>query len=590
MAIMKAYVIIGAKLGPLRKALAKMRKMVSRAIAALESAFKKMATTALRYSKYIAAAYIAMGVASTKFAMDAEESENLFDVSMGKMADSTRRWSEELSKALFLNTYAVRKTTGVFNVMLVSMGIGTEKARDMSQSLAKLAYDMASFYNIPNEEAFVKLQAGITGLVKPLKRIGIIVMEETIKEYAYATGLIKVGEQLTQKQKVLARYGVIMQQTTMAQGDLLRTISSTTNVLRTLRAVVKMLAIDYGNILLPAVTKVMLKMRAWLMENREGILKFGASLHHAIGAAAKVLTVFIQPMLDGLENLGRKFSSFATESKLEDAIWAVGEWVDRIWGRIKLLYTMITNLWKDDAIGDTIKQALINALAHIIRWGKQIWILFKGLGRSVAHEFAVAFAEEFAKFTARSLKTPSLYGSPLTKLAKIGMGGFALDMLKTAKADKPPGLGELLTQAAEVPEYPIPMPRKFINGINKFSEAAELFDKATREKWLQIRQEAKDARYIKEAIDFSGVRRPGAISGGGAAGGAAGGKFGFSSIRSSWANMVSSMQSDPTVVAVNETTRAIKDQTQNQKMREVNANAKRERMIAAMERVGTYGA
>lgn len=37
-----------------------------------------------------------------------------------------------------------------------------------------LAHDMASFYNLPFEEAFTKLQAGITSDIEPLRRLGIM--------------------------------------------------------------------------------------------------------------------------------------------------------------------------------------------------------------------------------------------------------------------------------------------------------------------------------------------------------------------------------------------------------------------------------
>ncbi len=108
-------------------------------------------------------------------AMDAVESENLFEESMGGMADSAREWSKQLRKDLGLNEYEVRKNVATFNVMFDSMGISEDAAYDMATGMSQLAYDMASFYNLPTEEAFQKLQAGITGEAEPLKRLGILV-------------------------------------------------------------------------------------------------------------------------------------------------------------------------------------------------------------------------------------------------------------------------------------------------------------------------------------------------------------------------------------------------------------------------------
>ena len=195
--------------------------------------------------------------AAIKLGMDAVESENLFSVSMGKMASSARTWSEDLRKNLGLNSYEVRKNVGTFNVMLTSMGLNEKAAFDMSKGLTQLAYDMASFYNLKPEEAFQKLQSGISGESEPLKRLGILVNETTIKNYALNHGMLKQGEQLSETGKVAARYGTIMEATSKAQGDLSRTLDSPANKMRILQAQVQQTAIDLGIALLPAFQSLM---------------------------------------------------------------------------------------------------------------------------------------------------------------------------------------------------------------------------------------------------------------------------------------------------------------------------------------------
>ena len=137
-----------------------------------------------------------IGKASIAMAVDAVESENLFTVSMGNMADAAYKWSVETSKALGLNQYEVRKSIGTFNVMLGSMGLGADAAYDMAKGMTQLSYDMASFYNLKPEEAFQKLQAGISGETEPLKRLGILINETTDKAHAYKVGIAAVGSQL----------------------------------------------------------------------------------------------------------------------------------------------------------------------------------------------------------------------------------------------------------------------------------------------------------------------------------------------------------------------------------------------------------
>ena len=203
------------------------------------------------------ASFALVGKNAIQAAMDVVESENLFTVSMGNMADAARAWSDDLQASLGLNAYEVRKNVGILYNMTTSMGLARDEAYKLSTDLTQLAYDMASFYNMPVEEMFVKLQSGITGETEPLKRIGILVLDSTIKQYAYAAGIANVGAELTEQQKVMARYIAIMGQTKNSQGDLARTIMSPSNQLRLLRMQLQLASINLGNAFMPIVTIVL---------------------------------------------------------------------------------------------------------------------------------------------------------------------------------------------------------------------------------------------------------------------------------------------------------------------------------------------
>ena len=198
----------------------------------------------------------AVGTASITMAMNAVESENLFEVAFGGMAAAARAWSEELSAKLGLNEYELRKTSGTLFTMFESMGLAKEGAFEMATGLTELSADMASFFNLKPEEAFEKLRSGIVGQTEPLRALGILVDENTTKAYAYKAGIAEQGAELTQQEKVLARYGAIMEQTSKAQGDLARTIDSPTNQLRIMREQMNEAAISLGMALLPAFSRL----------------------------------------------------------------------------------------------------------------------------------------------------------------------------------------------------------------------------------------------------------------------------------------------------------------------------------------------
>lgn len=204
-----------------------------------------------------ATTFVLVGKKSIKAAMDVVESESLFSVSMGNMADSARAWSNDLQNSLGLNAYEVRKNVGLFYNMTTSMGLARDQAYQVSTGLTQLAYDMSSFYNQDPNVMFEKLQSGLSGEVEPLKRLGIIVNETTTQNYAYSHGIAAVGKQLTETQKVMSRYGVIMDQTKNAQGDLARTIMSPANQLRLLQTQLQLASINLGNAFLPIVQIVL---------------------------------------------------------------------------------------------------------------------------------------------------------------------------------------------------------------------------------------------------------------------------------------------------------------------------------------------
>ena len=200
----------------------------------------------------ITAPVVATGGALLKMAADAEESENLFEVSMDGMAISARAWSERLREDLGLNAFEVRKQVSTFNLMFQGMGVGEEQAFDMAKGMTELTADMASFRNLAPDEIFTKLSSALSGEVEPLKRLGIIINETTIKAHALTVGIGDGTGKLTEQEKVLARYSLIMKQTTNDQGDLARTMGSLTNQVRIMGTQVKNMAVDLGVELIPA--------------------------------------------------------------------------------------------------------------------------------------------------------------------------------------------------------------------------------------------------------------------------------------------------------------------------------------------------
>lgn len=305
MTVDELQVLITANTTALKKEIAKtnstvssLKKSADKTQSGVTSAFKKLKT-----------GIIALGIGkvikdSIQIGMDAIESDNLFEVSLGNMADSVRDWSEEVGNALGLSATEMRKNVGTIYNMTTSMGIAENNALKMSKGITLLANDMASFYNLSTEEAFTKISAGITGETEPLKRLGILVDENTVKQVAYQQGIASTGSELTQQEKVLARYVAILQQTGNAQGDLARTLDSPSNQLRQLKSQVEQLGISLGNFFMPVLQAVIPYVTAF----------------------AKVITYALNSLS---KFLGLKSTSASDETaKVSNNIGAVGSGLD----------------------------------------------------------------------------------------------------------------------------------------------------------------------------------------------------------------------------------------------------------------------
>lgn len=233
------------------KQVSAMEKHVNKSLGNIKNVFGKV-------GKWIAAIQIGKAIKDSIIAaMNSIESDSMFDTVFGGLANDVRQWSEELQNTLGLNGYALRENVATLFNMTRSMGLAANEAVNLSKEMTLLAEDMASFYNLSSSEAFNKIRAGLTGETEPLKQLGILVDEATIKQYAYANGIAVAGTELNNVQKVMARYGAIAQQAGTASGDLARTLNSPSNQARILKNNLNLLMIELGRAFMPIVQVVL---------------------------------------------------------------------------------------------------------------------------------------------------------------------------------------------------------------------------------------------------------------------------------------------------------------------------------------------
>jgi hypothetical protein len=130
------------------------------------------------------------------------------------------------------------------------------KGAEFGARFAKLAIDLASFNNVPIEEALVNLRSGLAGEAEPLRRFGVFLNEAAVEQEAMRLGLVRSKSELTDYIKIQARASLILKQTTDQQGDQERTFGQFAAQLKAVAGRVENLFADLGKAIEPATSAV----------------------------------------------------------------------------------------------------------------------------------------------------------------------------------------------------------------------------------------------------------------------------------------------------------------------------------------------
>ncbi|AKC95482.1 hypothetical protein VC03_02900 [Sneathia vaginalis] len=180
---------------------------------------------------------IEIGKACLKASSDMTELQNVTDQVFGDMSKEVQQFSEDMGNAMGRSTYALQKYTSDIGSIFKGLGgISEESTKKMSEDLAALAVDIGSFKNIADDRVFTAITAGIVGETEPLKRLGIVINENVMAEYALTKGIKENWESLNQATKAQLRYQKIMESTSFMQGDAARTINTYANQLKVFQA------------------------------------------------------------------------------------------------------------------------------------------------------------------------------------------------------------------------------------------------------------------------------------------------------------------------------------------------------------------
>jgi hypothetical protein len=233
---------------------------------------------------------IAVGLGkSVKVASDLSESVNAINVAFGSSAKGILDFGKTAATTLGVSSVDFNNAAVRFSAFADRIVGAGNDASGFVAEISTRAADFASVFNIEVAEALGVFQSGLAGEAEPLKRFGINLLDSEVKAFAMANGIGEVGRQLTETEKVQARYGLLMEATAKTQGDFANTSGGLANGMRILKAQITDTQAEIGNALLPVLEEILPIVQTLVGE-------FGDKLKVAV--AAVDWTSFITSIVD----------------------------------------------------------------------------------------------------------------------------------------------------------------------------------------------------------------------------------------------------------------------------------------------------
>lgn len=232
-------------------------------------AFGEMVLNSMQRAAEIMAGFASKAISA---ASDFEEVQQKFNVVFAGMEDDATQFSKILESSYAMSMTESRKFLSSVQDLLVPMGMARTEAGSMSFEIVKLAADLGSFNNMPTADVMNNITSALTGEYESMKKFGIILNENTIKQEAMNMGMGDSVQALSLAEKAQVVYSLMVKGSADALGDLDRSSGSYSNQLKALNAGIDNLTIKLGQQLLPYATQFIAYLNDWV-SNQENVTR-----------------------------------------------------------------------------------------------------------------------------------------------------------------------------------------------------------------------------------------------------------------------------------------------------------------------------
>lgn len=242
---------------------------VQNGVSAIKQSFNGLGSAVKKIGLLIGGAFavgklVQFGKECVELGSDLAEVQNVVDVTFTTMSDKVNEFAKNAMTSAGLSETMAKRYVGTFGAMSKSFGFSESQAYDMSTALTQLTGDVASFYNISQDLAYIKLKSVFTGETETLKDLGVVMTQSALDQYALANGYGKTTSAMTEQEKVALRLAFVQKQLSAASGDFIRTSDSWANQVRVMQLQLQSLKATVGQGLINIFTPVIKVINALL--------------------------------------------------------------------------------------------------------------------------------------------------------------------------------------------------------------------------------------------------------------------------------------------------------------------------------------
>lgn len=235
---------------------------VQNGVSAIKQSFNGLGSAVKKIGLLIGGAFavgklVQFGKECVELGSDLAEVQNVVDVTFTTMSDKVNEFAKNAMTSAGLSETMAKRYVGTFGAMSKSFGFSEAQAYDMSTALTQLTGDVASFYNISQDLAYIKLKSVFTGETETLKDLGVVMTQSALDQYALANGYGKTTSAMTEQEKVALRFAFVQEQLSAASGDFIRTSDSWANQVRVMQLQLQSLKATVGQGLINVFTPVL---------------------------------------------------------------------------------------------------------------------------------------------------------------------------------------------------------------------------------------------------------------------------------------------------------------------------------------------